>query len=489
MEFIPLYCRDQLKVLNSNGTVGIITLWSGVEYVIKRLKGAGIDLNPERTPVAVVGTLYGNGLRELLRNLLYNPQIDFLILCGRNRSGSAEQLIAFFEKGIEPVQNSSVQYEPLPDGSKPGVARIIGTSRILDDLVRPEMFRKPLKVVFAGEAQDDKAIYFVRKLLEEYKPENSSLPPRLRVPLPSMRVTWYPSNPRMHSIWAKDPLTAWKDLIHTLYHFGRPVRLKKGPRRELQNVKVVVEDPAPVDPEELSKYGFSVETMKKYQREFLSELLPEDTTYTYGNRIRAHFGFDQIEKVTKRLRKDSEDRKSYVVLWDPRRDLSETASGRPCLVSIFFRKFEEKLTLTATFRTHNALDAWLVNFYGLMALRDLVASNTDLPGGAITIISHSISIDEMEIDRAAIIAGEKEFRYRLDPMGYFRISIDNGEIIVEYRADDVTLKTYRGKKAARLQHEIARDGVVSEISHAIYLGRQLERAERCLKDGTPFVQD
>ena len=112
-----------------------------------------------------------------------------------------------------------------------------------------------------------------------------------------------------------------------------------------------------------------------------------------------------------------------------------------------------------------------------------------MPPGAISVVSHSISIDEAELDRAALIASEKEFRYRLDPMGYFRISLDSGEIVVEYRVDDITLKIYRSKKAAKLQHEIARDGIVSEISHAIYLGRQLERAERCLRDGTTFIQD
>ncbi len=46
-----------------------------------------------------------------------------------------------------------------------------------------------------------------------------------------------------------------------------------------------------------------------------------------------------------------------MALWDNARDLT-VKEGRPCLVSLFFRKFEGKLTLSATFRTHNAMDAW-----------------------------------------------------------------------------------------------------------------------------------
>jgi thymidylate synthase len=40
-----------------------------------------------------------------------------------------------------------------------------------------------------------------------------------------------------------------------------------------------------------------------------------------------------------------------------------------------------------------------------------------------------------------------------------------------------------------LQHEIARDLALSDLNHALYLGRQLGRAEAALKEGREFVQD
>ncbi|MCX7822050.1 MAG: thymidylate synthase [Syntrophobacterales bacterium] len=484
--FEPLYCADRLRIINPYGTLGIITLWSSVDYVERILLKRGVNLDPLTSSIAVMGTLYGNGLRELLRNLLYNPQIDTLILFGRNRSGSAQDLIAFFERGVEPLANSQGCSYSF-DGAETVIIR--GRKRILDSLVTPEMFYRKPKIVFAGDPQDEGAIERVLDLLENYMPDSSKEAwRRISVPLPSFSVRHYPSNPRNHTIWANDPLTAWKDLIHRLFFFGNPVELRKGRRRELQNVKVVVEHPMPVSDSDLNRYGFDPSYVRRYEKEFLSGKLPEDTSYSYGHRMRTYFIKDQIEQVITRLREDPEDRRSYIVLWDPRKDMFREESV-PCLVSIFFRHYGGKLTLTGTFRTHNALDAWLVNFHGLMALQGYIAYSVGMEPGAITVISHSISLDEGELDRAGRIASEKEFRYRLDPMGHFRISIDGDAILVEYCHGDVVLKTYRADRASRLQHEIARDEIISEISHAIYLGRQLERAERCLREGKEFVQD
>ena len=88
MEFKPLHFADRLTIINPQGTVGVVTLWSKPDYVIERFRQAGVDLNPATSPIAVFGTLYGNGLREMLRNLLYNPQIQTLLICGHDRSGS-----------------------------------------------------------------------------------------------------------------------------------------------------------------------------------------------------------------------------------------------------------------------------------------------------------------------------------------------------------------------------------------------------------------
>ena len=40
------------------------------------------------------------------------------------------------------------------------------------------------------------------------------------------------------------------------------------------------------------------------------------------------------------------------------------------------------------------------------------------------VISHSLGLDPKELDRALMIIGQRPFKVRLDPMGYFRITLD-----------------------------------------------------------------
>ncbi len=489
LNFEPLYYGDRLEIVNSSGYVGVVTLWSRIDFVRRRFAQAGIDLNPEKSPIAVFGNLYGNGLRELLRNLLYNPQIRVILVCGRNRSGSREELINFFKKGVEPCEETKIQYRCDLRDVKP--VKIAGTKRVIDNLVTPSDFAEPPEIFAFGDLREKSEIEKLGKLfsgkITEYRNINFQKQ-RIKIPLPEVDFDYFPSNPRGHVIISKRPLEAWKEIIFRICRFGRPVQLLKGERIELQNLKVVVENPEEEDEEVLRKYNFDLDFLKKYQKDILSDQIEPDETYNYGHRIRKYFGVDSLSVCVQRLRKDIEDRKSYIALWDTGRDLASD-HGHPCLVSLFFRKFEGKLTLSAAFRTHNALDAWLVNLYGLIAIQKYVAKRLGEERGALTVYSHSITVDRRELDRAKEIAGEKRFRIVEDPNGYFRITIDKDTMVVEHCVEDIVLKTYTGKTASKLQREIARDCAISDIGHAIYLGRQLQKAEECIKSGEPFIQE
>ena len=229
---------------------------------------------------------------------------------------------------------------------------------------------------------------------------------RKDIPLPEVITSHFPSNPRAQTIVADKPLEAWQELLFVISRFGHPVKLAKGERLELQNLKVVVEQPAFEPDEALRACHFDPIKLRAYQRDFIRGEKGADETYSYGHRLRAYFGADNLAACLRRLQADPEDRKAYLTLWDNRRDL-EVAKGQPCFVSLFFRRFDEKLTLTATFRTHNALDAWLPNVYGLMAVQQWVALELGLPPGPITVVSHSISIDRKELDRALAMVSHR----------------------------------------------------------------------------------
>ena len=106
----------------------------------------------------------------------------------------------------------------------------------------------------------------------------------------------------------------------------------------------------------------------------------------------------------------------------------------------------------------------------------------------------------------------------LDPKGYFLIKIEHltNELILEHylnnidqqgRAVDpksgklIGCKTkrlnqpsniYRGKSAKEVGIQISEGNSqypISRLDHAIYIGRELQRAEQCLKTGEQYIQD
>ncbi len=127
MRFESLYFQDRLKIVNPEGDVAVSTLWSKVESAHQIIEEAGVDLAPETSRIALIANLYGNGLPQMLRNLLWNPQIRYIVIVGKNLSGSREWLINFFEHGLEEVEflwerrpsASAIQRAPSTDEVRP----------------------------------------------------------------------------------------------------------------------------------------------------------------------------------------------------------------------------------------------------------------------------------------------------------------------------------------------------------------------------------
>ena len=106
----------------------------------------------------------------------------------------------------------------------------------------------------------------------------------------------------------------------------------------------------------------------------------------------------------------------------------------------------------------------------------------------------------------------------LDPKGYFLIKIEpkTSELILEHYLNDIDQKgraidpesgepigcttksrnqpshIYRGKSAKQLGIQISEGHgpfPISHLDHAIYIGRELQRAEQCLITGKQYIQD
>jgi tetrahydromethanopterin S-methyltransferase subunit A len=76
--------------------------------------------------------------------------------------------------------------------------------------------------------------------------------------------------------------------------------------------------------------------------------------------------------------------------------------------------------------------------------------------------------------------------------GYFAITIDRsvGEIVVRhYLTDNSPAHEMRGRTGESLLLGLLREGLVSQLSHAGYLGAELARAEAALRLQLRYEQD
>tara|TARA_B100000214_G_scaffold158212_1_gene113528 strand:- start:129 stop:530 length:402 start_codon:yes stop_codon:yes gene_type:complete len=122
---------------------------------------------------------------------------------------------------------------------------------------------------------------------------------------------------------------------------------------------------------------------------------------------------------------------------------------------------------------------------------------------------HSIKLLDDKLSRRQI---------ELDPNGYFLIKVDlqTKELILEHYLNNIDSKgraidpesgepigcktknrnrpvnIYRGKSAKQVGIQISEGHgpyPISRLDHAIYIGRELQRAELCLTSGEKYVQD
>jgi len=499
LRFEPLYYRDLLHYVNPLGDIGILTLWSPLRAAERKLQAISPEiLNARQSRVAVVANLYGDGMYAMFCNLLFNPQIRHLVAIGQDLGlGAAEEIAAFLEHGLE---DTEMLGRPLK--------RIRGTERLFPAV--PEFdearLRETLSFHRLGKLSSPQLGERLERLLDELPRAEDAPGERLSVTIPTASSTGdqtRPSQVAAHQVVRARPLDCWEELVVRVMRFGSRVELRNGPRLELLNARALITAPADDPAEALERFGFDIERFRAYQQAMLAAELPEGISYTYGNRLRGYYdqgeGTDTLQTVIELLRTDRRTRRAYISLWDSTEDLSDRSDDRPrakpCLTTLFFRLSDERLTLTATFRAHNLLTAWLQNVYGLMAIQRHVAADVGIESGGLTVISHSLGIDprspRFELARAIAEQWSRDddvdretgkSSLREDANGYFVVSVDlqRGCIVADHRFGGVLIKRYEADRAITIEQQVVADMAVSLVSHALWLGRELTRNERLL---------
>ena len=94
-------------------------------------------------------------------------------------------------------------------------------------------------------------------------------------------------------------------------------------------------------------------------------------------------------------------------------------------------------------------------------------------------------------DAVPAVAAREPTRLVLDPTGFLIVYPDKrrGLVLEHYRNEGVLDCVVEGATAGAVGAAAVERGLLSRLDHAVYLGRELARAEESLRLGTPYVQD
>ncbi len=105
---------------------------------------------------------------------------------------------------------------------------------------------------------------------------------------------------------------------------------------------------------------------------------------------------------------------------------------------------------------------------------------------------HSCCDEAEPIATIPKIKAEKPRAIKLDKAGYFVIiPSKKGKVITveHYSYDNKLLRTIEGKNSRDIYFTIISNRWITDLSHAAYIGKELEKAELSIKKGFKFVQD
>jgi tetrahydromethanopterin S-methyltransferase subunit A len=162
---------------------------------------------------------------------------------------------------------------------------------------------------------------------------------------------------------------------------------------------------------------------------------------------------------------------------DPNGRINRARGARPVLKNLTQLEIEQFMS-----------QVQILNLVGNTDLALLVTRVAELGNLDVSPYEQGLQVDLVEAKRA-----EPARRLKLDKAGYFVIMVMTGRpsplVVEHYTNDGVLRNVIEGTEAATVCSTIIELGLVSQLDHAAYIGRELARAEFALSAETRYVQD
>ncbi len=479
---------SKVTIGNPRSNVAVVTLAS--------------DLKIPKDKVVAFGPLKTEniGIECLVQNVVANPKIRYLIVCGEESPGhkSGATLLSLHRNGIDSSDH-------IKGGGKMAYVRHLG-QEIVDH------FRNQVEMVdMVGTTNVDEIVAKALSL-----PEKKAYPKKINpkctssVELSRLKPA-YASYLTPHVIYAKTISDAWHHALCRVWNAGNVVENDQwgSNTKEVQNLVVMVSDPLK-EPMHHDSFNWTRDRLEEYSKEYLSPH-KGDFEYTYGERLtnwgdaslgEASFAIDQIKEVViPELRRSPKTRRAISITLHPMMDVK--LNSPPCMVTNQFLCRTGKLHLTTYFRSHDIFGAALANWFALARLLEFVAHKTGTEPGTITSISASAHIYEsdfqktMELLKSTSKKGvvAKPHDFQPDPEGFFTVEVDGKKIVANHYVTlfpggpGVLSHVIKGNNPKEIFETISRLNIVSRYDHAAYLGSELQKAHIAIKTGKDYVQE
>lgn len=462
----PICFSELLAVGNKNSCIGIITLWSEKEIIMQHL---------QKKDYALIGQLYSRqGINAVIRNCLANKAIRYLILVGKDRTGSGEVLLSFFKKGINKANYA-----------------VNGTDIFIDKEIPYNSLEILRKNVFVHHYPNLNDFSQLPKLLQqlpslhpygedEFFPAAHIIPPLT-----------YPSEQAGFLVSHDFVGAAWLEILCLINRFGCIKKSEHGvEQRELLNIVSLIKKENPDEPVLYPYFQFTKNELFSYYPQIISSTSLEGIEYSYGQRFRAHKNIDQIQTLIASLQKRLYSRRALAVTWDIEKDTK--SKNPPCLILADFLVQNNQLYLTAFFRSNDMFHAWPLNVFGLRKLQFFVAEKLKIISGILTVISSSAHIYQNNWKQAQEILSNYSpcFSFVGDCRGNLIIRVSNDKIIITHTSPEgKQLDEFSGTNIDTLYKKLLEEHRIGTLSHALYIGSELQKAAIALQKGIPYVQD
>ncbi len=467
--------ENNAKLGNLDSNVVVLTLWTPRKLVEDHL--------PKRS-YCVLSQLYSKdaGLNALVRGCLSNTAIRYIVITGQDLSESGQALVNLKEKGVD-AENNIVGIE----------------NAVIDKEIPPEAierFRENVDIIDLRKINDfaalKKNIAALEKKKEYGKPE---VFPEAKVEVPEH----LPGEGTGFCIRSKTVGEAWLQSLQLIMNIGKLKDTEYDDKqKELLGVTITITDEDPDKPSWNKYFNFTQKEVKEYYTHVVDTKRIKDVRYTYGGRLTRHDGIDQIKSMIEKLKKKQHSRRAIAVIWDVSKDIEKFVS--PCFILVQALIQEKRLHLIAYSRSADVFNAWPRNAFAFRKLQKKLALEVECEMGDLTMTLGSAHIYKKSfrqvinrLEKYPIVEHTKfdlPGKLMQDPRGNLVISISATHIKVMHETPD-------GKRIEEKEFKTAKDALlwitwqqkISDIQHALYLGRELEKAEMAVRLRIHYTQD